>query len=241
LIIDRVGGWDWNCRELPQASKLLLEAAADARLGLGGGGGLPGGGGGGVEVEELLRLEGELGVARLVVDLHGLDVGRRGAAERAGQLRVAALVLPQTVRLPRLAAAPVRRRRVDLCGDLLRRVFLRLRLARHHRHAPLFSLSPPPPPPPPRPFLTLLAFVFFAVMGRDGTGPGRQLLGSCGRPQLHPAAVVVLHPPSDLELAVLMVWAQAPGLSLCVYDIKRSTNKVYGPWAMARIPDIQSS
>jgi hypothetical protein len=26
-----------------------------------------------------------------------------------------------------------------------------------------------------------------------------------------------------------------------VYDIKRSTNKVYGPWAMARIPDIQSS
>jgi len=134
-------------------SKLLLEAAADARLGLGGGGGLPGagGGGGGVEVEELLRLEGELGVARLVMDLHGLDVGRRGAAERAGQLRVAALDLPQPVRLPRLAAAPVRHRRVDLRGDLLRRVLLRLRLARHRRQAPLFPLSPPPPPPPPPP------------------------------------------------------------------------------------------
>ena len=154
-----------------EASKLLLEAAADARLGLGvGGGGLPGGGGGGVEVEELLRLEGELGVARLVVDLHGLDVGRRGAAERAGQLGVAALVLPQPVRLPRLAAAPVRHRRVDLRGDLLGRVLLRLRLARHPRRAPLFPLSPPPPPP--RPFLTLLAFVFFAVMGERRNGPG---------------------------------------------------------------------
>ena len=69
-----------------EASKLLLEAAADARLGLGvGGGGLPGGGGGGVEVEELLRLEGELGVARLVGAAvrgccrHRLHGPRRGA------------------------------------------------------------------------------------------------------------------------------------------------------------------
>jgi hypothetical protein len=76
-----------------QASQLLLEAAADPGLGLGGGG-LGGGGGGGVQVDELLRLERELGMTRLVVDLHGLDVGRRGAAERARQLRVPALVLP---------------------------------------------------------------------------------------------------------------------------------------------------
>ena len=94
-----------------------------------------------MQVEELLRLEGELGVARLVVDLHGLDVGRRGAAERARQLRVPALVLPQPVRLPGLAAATVRRRRVDLRGDLLRRVLLRLRLPRHGRSLLLLSRS----------------------------------------------------------------------------------------------------
>ena len=51
---------------ITQASKLLLEAAADASYFSGSGGGLPGGGGGGVEVEELLRLEGELGVVSLV-------------------------------------------------------------------------------------------------------------------------------------------------------------------------------
>lgn len=124
--------------------RLLLEAAADAGLGLGGGGGgLTGGGGAGaaaVEVVELVGLEGELGVARLVVDLHGLDVGGGGLAERALELGVAALVLPQPVLLPGLPAAPVRRRRVDLRRDLLRRVLLRLRLPRHLR-------APPPPPP----------------------------------------------------------------------------------------------
>jgi hypothetical protein len=117
--------------------ELLLEAPADAGLGLGvggGGGGDLSGRGGGVEVEELLRLEGELGVARLVVDLHGLDVRRGGAAERARQLRVASLVLRQPVRQTRLAAAPVGRRGVDLRGDLLGRVLLWLRLARHRRH-----------------------------------------------------------------------------------------------------------
>jgi hypothetical protein len=113
--------------------ELLLEAPADAGLGLGGGGDHRGRGGGGVEVEELVRLEGELGVARLVVDLHGLDVRRGGAAERARQLRVASLVLRQPVRQTRLAAAPVGRRGVDLRGDLLRRVLLWLRLARHRR------------------------------------------------------------------------------------------------------------
>lgn len=126
--------------------RLLLEAAADAGLGLGGGGGgLTAGGGAGaaaVEVVELVGLEGELGVARLVVDLHGLDVGGGGLAEGALELGVAALVLPQPVLLPGLPAAPVRRRRVDLRRDLLRRVLLRLRLPRHLR-------APPPPPPPP--------------------------------------------------------------------------------------------
>jgi hypothetical protein len=138
--------------EPTKPASLLLEAAADAGLGLGGGGLGSGGGGGsssgggGVQVEELLRLEGELGVARLVVDLHGLDVGRRGAAEGARQLRVPALVLPQPVRLPGLAAAPVRRRRVDLRGDLLRCVLLRLRLPRHGRPL-LLSRSRRWPPP----------------------------------------------------------------------------------------------
>ena len=192
-----------------EASKLLLEAAADARLGLGvGGGGLPGGGGGGVEVEELLRLEGELGVARLVVDLHGLDVGRRGAAERAGQLRVAALDLPQPVRLPRLAAAPVRRRRVDLRGDLLRRVLLRLRLACHRRQAPLFPLSPPPPPP--RPFLTLLAFVFFAVIGERENGPGPPIIRFLRAPTAPPRGGS--EPPSAVGSGTRGpdVWAPSP-------------------------------
>ncbi|URD97288.1 hypothetical protein MUK42_34866 [Musa troglodytarum] len=111
--------------------KLLLEAAADAGAGLGGLWG-----GAGVKVDELALVEGDLGMAGVVVDLHGLDVGGGGLAEGALQLGVAALVLARPVRQPRLTAAPVRRRRVDLRRDLLRRVFLRLRLARHDRPPP---------------------------------------------------------------------------------------------------------
>jgi hypothetical protein len=183
--------------------ELLLEAPADAGLGLGvggGGGGDLSGRGGGVEVEELLRLEGELGVARLVVDLHGLDVRRGGAAERARQLRVASLVLRQPVRQTRLAAAPVGRCGVDLRGDLLGRVLLWLRLARHRRHPRLAVAAAGP-------FLTtLIAFeFFFAVM--SAAAAVRPIIG---RPRFLPAAVVGPPPPLDLRLVVAMMWARRP-------------------------------
>lgn len=108
----------------------LLETAADAGLGLGARRDLRRSGRGRVEVVDLLRVEGELGVARLMVDLHRLDVGGGDLAERTLELGVPPFLLPQPVLLPRLAAAAVRRRRVDLRSDLLRRVLLWLRLPR---------------------------------------------------------------------------------------------------------------
>lgn len=117
----------------------LLETAADAGLGLGARRDLRRSGRGRVEVVDLLRVEGELGVARLMVDLHRLDVGGGDLAERTLELGVPPFLLPQPVLLPRLAAAAVRRRRVDLRSDLLRRVLLWLRLPRHLRRLPLPS------------------------------------------------------------------------------------------------------
>ncbi|CAL9072518.1 unnamed protein product, partial [Musa acuminata var. zebrina] len=120
---------------------LFLEAAADAGAGLGGFGDTSG-----VEIDELGLVEGDLGVAGVMVDLHGLDVGGGDLAQGALELRVAALVLTRPIRLPRLAPAPVRRRRVDLPGDLFRRVLLRLRLPRHDGRSVSRRLAAPPSP-----------------------------------------------------------------------------------------------
>ncbi|CAL9084128.1 unnamed protein product, partial [Musa textilis] len=81
-----------------------------------------------------------------MVDLHGPDVGGGDLAEGALELGVAALLLARPVRLPRLAPAAVRRRRVDLPGDLFRRVLLRLRLPRHDGRSVSRRLAAPPPP-----------------------------------------------------------------------------------------------
>lgn len=76
-------------------------------------------------------VEGVLGVAGVVMDLHGLHVRGGGLAEGALQLRMTSLFLPHLVRLPGLPALAVRRRRIDLRRDLLRGMLLRLRLPRH--------------------------------------------------------------------------------------------------------------
>lgn len=84
-----------------------------------------------MEVHELRLLKGDLGMTSVVVNLHGLQIGRGGLAVRALVLGVAALIGPGPVRLTGLAAASVRRRRVDLRGYLLGRVLLRLGLPGH--------------------------------------------------------------------------------------------------------------
>lgn len=108
---------------------LLLEAAADARAGLGGGLGDDGG----VEVVELGLVEGDLGVLGVVVNLHRLDVGRGDLAQGALQLGVPALLDPRPVQEARLAAAPVGCCCVHLRQDFLGRVLLWLRLPCHLR------------------------------------------------------------------------------------------------------------
>lgn len=106
--------------------RLLLEASADAGLGLGRIGDLDG-----VEIIELGLVEGDLGVAGLMVDLHRLKIGSCNFAVGALQLRVTALVLPQPVGLPGFSAAAIGGGRVDLGGDFFRGVLLGLSLPRH--------------------------------------------------------------------------------------------------------------
>ena len=114
-----------NKREKPKI--LLLQAPTNAGLGPGG----LGRGAYGVKILELGIVEGDLGVAGLVVDLHRLDIWGSDLAVRALQLRVPALDLPQPVGLSRLSAPAIRRRRIDLGRDLFCGVLLRLGLPRH--------------------------------------------------------------------------------------------------------------
>jgi hypothetical protein len=98
-----------------------------------------------VQVDELVLLPRQLRVARLVVNLHALHVGRGRLADGTRQLRVPALAQPLAVHHARQAAPAVRRRCIDLRRDLLRRMLLRLRLPRHPcQLSPASPLSPPP-------------------------------------------------------------------------------------------------
>lgn len=113
-------------RQVHKKRCLLFVAAADTRLGLGGVTRNDG-----MEIVQLLRLERELRVTRLMVDLHRLDVRCGDFAQGALQLGMATFDLSEPVRLSSLPAASVRRRCVDLRRYLLRRVLLRLRLPCH--------------------------------------------------------------------------------------------------------------
>lgn len=97
-------------------------AAADAGLGLGGGvTGVTS-----MEIIELGFVEGDLGMAGVVVDLHRLDVGGSDFAERALELGVAAFVLAGAICEAGLAAAAIGGCGVDFGGDLLGGVLLGL-------------------------------------------------------------------------------------------------------------------
>lgn len=88
---------------------------------------------GGVAVDELGLVEGDLGVAGVVVNLHGLDVRCGGLTVGALVLGVAALLDARPIGEAGLAAAPVGGGGVDLGRDLLGGVLLRLGLASHWR------------------------------------------------------------------------------------------------------------
>ena len=84
-----------------------------------------------MKINDLLLLEGDLGMASFVVNLHRFDVGSGDFAVWTLVFRVSALLEPGAIFEPGLSAAAVRGGRVDLGLDLLRRVLLRLGFARH--------------------------------------------------------------------------------------------------------------
>lgn len=84
-----------------------------------------------MKVRDLLLLEGDLRVTRLVMNLHRFHVRRRDFAVRALIFRVPAFLHAGPVRLARLTAAAVGGGGIDLGRDLLSRVLLGLRLAGH--------------------------------------------------------------------------------------------------------------
>lgn len=104
----------------------LLQAATDAGLRLGGFGD-----DGGVEIIELGVIEGDLGMASIMVDLHGLDVGGSNLAEGALQLGVAALLFAGAIGEAGLAAATVGGSGVEFGGKLLGGVLLGLSFSSH--------------------------------------------------------------------------------------------------------------
>ncbi|KAA8538941.1 hypothetical protein F0562_025633 [Nyssa sinensis] len=89
------------------------------------------GDGGDVEIGNLGLVEGDLWVLGVVMNLHRFDVGGCDLAVRALVLGVSALFNARPVGQPRLASAPIGGCGVDLRGDFLRRVLLRLGLSSH--------------------------------------------------------------------------------------------------------------
>ena len=91
------------------------------------------GGAAAMEIGDLGLVERDLGVASIVVDLHRFDVGCGYFAERALQFGVTALVETGAIGLTGFPSAAVGGGGINLSGDLLRRVLLRLRFSSHSR------------------------------------------------------------------------------------------------------------
>lgn len=94
-----------------------------------------------MKIIELGVVERDLGMASLVVDLHGLDVRGGDLAQWALQLGVAALLLPAAISEAGLAAAAVGGGGVDFGGNLLGSVLLGLGFSSHDGESRI--LNPP--------------------------------------------------------------------------------------------------
>lgn len=106
----------------------LLEAAANARAGLGG---LGDGGENGMEIDDLGLVVGDFGVLGFVMDLHSFRIRDGEFAVRTLPFSVAAFLFTGAIHQTSLATASVGGGGVLLRREFLRRVLLRLRLACH--------------------------------------------------------------------------------------------------------------
>lgn len=84
-----------------------------------------------MKIDELGLFEEDLRMTSVVVNLHGLDVRGCGLAVGTLELGVATLFRTGTVSQTGFSSAPIGGCGVNLGGDLLRRVLLRLRLSGH--------------------------------------------------------------------------------------------------------------